>query len=210
MVPKDLFADLIKCTVAPYLKNDGFKKASLNFHKTHGDLYYVINFQCDTRNSYGQHRFYVNCGIHSYALDKILGQVRSKPPKYFECFFHARIEQITGSSNQWYDLNSGTDMEDVTICVMSDIQKLIKYLNTIDTTESLVEILLTGYGLMQYEETLRYLIKTGNMQRMADFAKKIYDVKPNVEGRWSFFENKVNTILSSEGFKYKLQDFVKT
>ena len=207
MIPKDLFEDLIKNIVAPYLKKEGLKKKALNFYKISGDIFYVINFQSDSRNSYFEHRFYVNCAVDSFELNRMLGNVNDDIPKYYDCFYDVRMNTITDTNIMYYELHADTNVEDFVISLMSEIKKVVRYFNTINSTESLVEILLNGFGLMRYEEVLLYLIKSGNMQRMNDYAKKLYAIKPTMGNRWPFFEKKVNDILATEGFAFKLEEF---
>ncbi|MBO9573977.1 MAG: hypothetical protein J7497_17450, partial [Chitinophagaceae bacterium] len=70
--------------------------------------------------------------------------------------------------------------------------------------------MITGQGMVKYEEVLRYIIRTNNLHRMGDYASKIYEVVPGLEERWpKFFKNKINQILKEEGVDKDLEDFRK-
>ena len=209
MHSKELFNDVIKNTVSPFLKKAGFKKNGLNYHRRQGNLCYIINFQNDTYNTHWRTRFYVNCGIHSYEVDDILQRPQKKDLKSDDCYFNKRIESITESFQQFYDLTEDSNIEDVIIYLMNDLQKLVKYYNTIDTTETLMELLLVNKGLQEYEEVLLYLIKTNKMHRMGDYAKKMFSLKTMLENRWDFFEKRVNIILSDSNITKRLEDYLE-
>jgi len=138
----------------------------------------------------------------------VLEKKLEKSPKVDSCFLYERIEALTGSGLKYHDMNAEANMEDVMIYLMSDLQKLIRYFNTVNSTEALIETLLTKRSLKQYEATLLYLIRTNKMHKMPEYASKLYDMKPVLDNRWVKFETKVNDILSSEGIDKKLQDYL--
>lgn len=206
MTPKDHFNHLINSTVAPYLKEAGYRKTALNFHRTAGDMYYVINFQND-RNSASQHNFFINVGIYSGAMQKAIGKPEISKPTYNDCFFDWRIEVITGSGNQKYTLTADTDMEEVTISVMSDIQHTVRFLNGINSADDLVDTLLARFTIVREQELLTYLIRTGQEHKFPLFARRILEFKPRLKERWTFLENRVNEVFADHGLANRIGDY---
>lgn len=204
----ELLAALIKDFVSPFLKKNGFTKKNLNYYKVNGDMSYLVNFQKDANNSHHNTRFYINCGIHSTVIDDLLGNPHPKVLDGVTCFFYDRINDITGSAYPYHELKEGVDMEDITISVMSDLEKTMRFFNGITNADTLLDILSTTRGLVRYTEVLTIILKTGQLEKMKGYAKKIYDVKPQLEDRWPRFEKKINDMISEAGLDKKLDDFV--
>ena len=208
MHAKEIFNTLIKGTVAPFLKRNGFQKKSLNFYRKKDGLLFMINFQNDTSNSHWNNRFFVNIGIHSPSVAKTLDPSAEIPAKIHLYLFSDRVNQITGSAYPFHELNEEANLEDTTIYLMSDLEKLMTFFNKITSDEALMDILIYTRGLYRYEEALLYIIRTGKMDKMKGYAQKIFAVKINVGDRWSFFENRINSILAQEGIEKSLVDYI--
>lgn len=71
---KEKFIQLIADTVKPLLKTNGFSKKGMNFYKRKDDLIFMFNFQNSQGNTFDQTKFYINCGIHSTKIDKVIGK----------------------------------------------------------------------------------------------------------------------------------------
>lgn len=208
MTPKEHFNHLIKSTVAPYFKSAGYRKTALNFHRTAGDMYYVINFQND-RNSAWHHQFFINVGIYSGVLQKAIGKPEVSNPTYNDCFFDWRIDEITGSGIKSYTLTADTEMEDVAISVMSDIQHTVRFLDGINSAEDMVDTLLARFTIVRHEELLIYLIHTSQEHKFPLFARRIMEFKPRLKERWAFFENLVNQVFVDHGLPNRITDYEK-
>jgi hypothetical protein len=99
-----LFDEIIKESIAPFLKKQGFRKQNLNFYKKESNVTFMFNFQKSTSNSVDFVRFYINCGIYSQDIIHTIGDPVLPNPKEYECLYNARIDRISGSNNKDFEL----------------------------------------------------------------------------------------------------------
>jgi hypothetical protein len=71
IVLQQLFNDMMKQDVKPFLSGHGFARKGPNFSKIGERLVYLFNFQKSSGNSADNIMFYVNCGIYSAELAEI-------------------------------------------------------------------------------------------------------------------------------------------
>ncbi len=71
---KEIFEEILKESVTPFLKKYGFKKQNYNFRKTENGLTYIINFQSSGYNSVDYATYYINCGIFCAEFESIVGE----------------------------------------------------------------------------------------------------------------------------------------
>ncbi|WP_409340443.1 DUF4304 domain-containing protein [Paenibacillus sp. MBLB4367] len=88
---QQLFNDMIKKDVKPFLSMRGFTKKNLNFNKITESLIYMFNFQKSSGNAADNVMFYVNCGIYAAELAQIQSREILTAPLEAECHFRARI-----------------------------------------------------------------------------------------------------------------------
>ncbi|MGF1636826.1 MAG: DUF4304 domain-containing protein, partial [Cyclobacteriaceae bacterium] len=70
---KEHFDDILRLTIAPALKEMGFKKKGQHFNRQINDIYQCFNIQKSKWNSYNESlSFTFNVGFYSELLDKIL------------------------------------------------------------------------------------------------------------------------------------------
>ncbi|WP_261376158.1 DUF4304 domain-containing protein [Brevibacillus brevis] len=110
---QQLFNDMIKQDVKPFLSKHGFAKKSLNFHKSTENLIYMFNFQKSAGNSADNVMFYVNCGIYAAELAQIQSREILTAPQEAECHFRARIGEIVETAPDRFSITPDTDMDDV-------------------------------------------------------------------------------------------------
>jgi hypothetical protein len=91
----EIFEEILKESVTPFLKKHGYKKQNFNFRKTKNGLTYLINFQSSGYNSVDYAAYYVNCGIFCNEFESIVSEEFIANPKEVDCLFRQRMEQIT-------------------------------------------------------------------------------------------------------------------
>ena len=91
---QQIFNELIKQDIKPFLIKLGFKKKGLNFYRTTENLIYLINFQKSSGNTADTMMFYVNCGIYAAELAQIQSREILTAPKEAECHFRARMGKL--------------------------------------------------------------------------------------------------------------------
>jgi hypothetical protein len=190
----ELFNQLITEKVNPYLKSEGFKKKGLSFYKRTGDLIYLFNFQNSRGNSAEQATFYINCGIHSTIVDKVLGAKEKPEPKEYECYFRKRISALTNSSNDDFSIDKKTSIEKIATDVLKELATSIQFFNAINSTVELTDLMIERNGLNNYSKLFEYLLKTKDDTRLIILAKKLFS-DFGTDDRWAIFEDVLNNLL---------------
>lgn len=195
---KELFNEIISNVIKPLLKRDGYHKKGLNFYKKSEDLIFLLNIQKSHGNSSDNVHFYINCGIHSSKIDELLGKGELLEPKEYETHFCQRISSLVNSIEDGYTINAETNIEKLKSEIISDIQTVIDFFETIQFTNHLVELMIQKNGLHNYEQLFTYLTLTNNTEGRKIYVKQLYD-RFGQENRWSIFEKNMNDILKKHG-----------
>jgi hypothetical protein len=116
-----IFDEMMKESISPYLKNQGFKKQNLNFYRQESDLKYLFNFQKNQYNSVDYVGFFINCGIYSEQIMSVIGEPVLLNPKEYECHFNNRINHLSGSENQQFDIYNSFEKEEMTKTVIGEL-----------------------------------------------------------------------------------------
>lgn len=191
--------NFISTEVAPFLKEQDYKRQGLRFYKTTESLIYSISFQCSSGNLSGQHEmFYINCGIYAPEIEIEQGKAPKKQPKETEWHYRKRLEKITKCPNDRFAINSSCDNIELGKVVRLELQKVQAFYDRVTDTSILCEIaeitnnddLLVYYlAKKQYKDVERYLIMQKNQ-----FGK---------EERWENIEQRLQTTCSLFGYKIK-------
>ena len=190
---KEHFEELIKTTVKPLLEEYGYSKKSLNFYKRRDDLIFVFNFQNSRGNSYLETSFFVNCGIHSTLIDKVIGKTELLEPKEFECYFRQRISSLTNPTSDGYIITKDTDLPLLTLSISNDLKTVLYLFEKIISTSDLVNLMIERNGLNNYKELFEYLLLT-NDERLKVFVKEFHRIF-GTDNRWSRFESNLTVLL---------------
>jgi Domain of unknown function (DUF4304) len=191
---KEIFEEILKESLNPFLKKHGFKKRNLNFYQRRDDLVFVINFQKGKWNSHEAVDFFINCGIYSNVLAQTIGQkIFEFPPTHF-CHFDRRIEAITGSNKCWFSILPETKIEVITGEVIEQLKLLVRYYGAIKTNDDFINLCIEENYLFNYDEMFKYLAINKDEKRIKIYRDRILSKLENDE-RLSYFETKINEII---------------
>ncbi|MBZ4190438.1 DUF4304 domain-containing protein [Niabella beijingensis] len=191
---KERFKQLISETAKLLLKEKGFVKKGLNFYRTNSDLVFLFNFQLSQGNHPGQLRFYINCGIHSAAIDRAIAVDRPEMVKEYECYFKSRISAITKAEKDGYIINEATEPAALAAKLMADLGTALQLFDSIGTTGDLVNLMIGQNKLNNYLELFEYLVRTTNRDGQVRYVKELHQDFGS-EKRWSIFEGKLNEVF---------------
>lgn len=143
---KQHFDNILKLTIAPALKEMGFKKKGQHFSRQVNDIYQCFNVQKSKWNSYNESlSFTFNIGFYSELLNNILrgNEVQTDYPNTTDCFIQGRLGSISHSRDHWYELSNRMKFESVNADVKYDIEKyLITLFNKHNSLENLKELVV--------------------------------------------------------------------
>lgn len=125
---KQQFDTLLKVTIAPALKQMGFKKKGLHFNKAVNNIFQCFNIQKDKWNSNESLSFTFNVGYYCGKINSVFQEtnVSISSPQINDCFIQGRISDLTHKKEQWYELGKTESFERVTSQVNNDIQVFLK------------------------------------------------------------------------------------
>jgi hypothetical protein len=194
-----LFDEIIKESIVPFLKKQGFKKQNLNFYKKEGDVIFMFNFQKNTNNSVDWMGFFINCGIYSQEVAQTIGEPVLPNPKEYQCLYNVRIDNISGSNNKDFELVSSDEKSksDMVIRVISELEAALYFYSSIKNHEGLVDMCIQE-GTYFWREFFQYLALKKDTKRIEQYAKKFGDNWRDDE-RQPFFEGEMNKILIENG-----------
>jgi hypothetical protein len=143
---KQHFDNILKLTIAPALKEMGFKKKGQHFSRQVNDIYQCFNVQKSKWNSYNESlSFTFNIGFYSELLNNILrgNEIQTDFPNTTDCFIQGRLGSISHSRDHWYELSNRMKFELVNANVKNDIERyLITLFNKHNSLENLKELVL--------------------------------------------------------------------
>jgi hypothetical protein len=189
------FDEIIKESIAPFLKKQGFKKQNLNFYKKEGDVIFMFNFQKNTYNSVDWMGFFINCGIYSQEVAQTIGEPVLPNPKEYQCLYNARIDNISGSKNKDFELVSSDEKSksDMAITIISELEAALNFYSTIKNHDDLVNLCVRE-GTYFLDKLFLYLALKKDTIRIAQYAKFYGDIYKGDE-RQQWFEDEINKIL---------------
>ncbi|WP_341280203.1 DUF4304 domain-containing protein [Paenibacillus sp. FSL H8-0537] len=199
---QQLFNDLIKQDVKPFLAQHGFTKKSLNFSKATEGLIYMFNFQKSSGNSADNVMFYVNCGIYAAELAQIQSKETLTEPKEAECHFRARIEGIARAVPARFSISPDTDRDELKKTLLSGLEEVIHFYDTMTSARSVVDYYISGPFLHLGEESFHLLLQSNDEAAAKKYLKALQE-KYGAENRWTIFENKYEAIFNKYGVEVK-------
>ncbi|WP_214629261.1 DUF4304 domain-containing protein [Paenibacillus agaridevorans] len=198
---QQLFNDLIKQDVKPFLSKHGFTKKSLYFSKVTESLIYMFNFQKSSGNSADNVMFYVNCGIYAAELAQIQSRAILTAPQEAECHFRARIGEIAESAPDRFAITPDTNMDDLRKTLLSGLEEVIHFYNTMTSARSIVDYYTSGPFLHLGEESFHLLLRSNDLAAAKHYLKALQE-KYGTEKRWAIFENKYEAIFNKYGVEF--------
>jgi hypothetical protein len=205
---KEIFEEILKESVNPFLKKHGYKRQGMNFRKTENGLTYVLNFQSSGYNSVDYAAYYINCGIYCDEFENIVGEAFIANPREVDCLFRERIERITESGKQQIEIIESSESGKVVIAnlLLSELEKVILFFEKTKTVDELVTLCIEKHTFY-YEKIFKYLCLKKDMIRL-DIIFQKFGENFKDDDRYMFFEKRLNDILVENGvgkMKFKTQ-----
>lgn len=205
---KEKFNQLIEEVVKPLLKENGFAKKGMSFYKRNADLIFLLNVQNSHGNSSEQTKFYINCGIHSTVIDKVIGRSELVEPKEYECYFKDRISSLINAVDDGYLITKDTDLENLSLTLQQDLKAVMLLYDNINRTSDLTDLMINKNGLNNYQELFEYLLLTNNQADAKRFVKNLHDTFGQ-QRRWTIFEDNLSELLRKNKRKETIADLLR-
>ncbi|MBG9940942.1 DUF4304 domain-containing protein [Brevibacillus formosus] len=198
---QQLFTDMIKQDVKPFLSNRGFAKKGLNFTKKTESLIYMFHFQKSAGNAADHVMFYVNCGIYAVELAQIQSRAILTAPQEAECHFRARMREIVESVPDRFSITPDTNMDDVRVTLLNGLDEVIHFYDTMTSARSIVDYYTSGPFLHLGEESFHLLLQSNDVVAAKHYLNALQE-KHGTEKRWTIFENKYKAIFHKYGVEF--------
>jgi Domain of unknown function (DUF4304) len=196
---KEIFEEILKESITPQLKKEGYKKQRYNYRKTEKGLTYLINFQSSGYNNIDYTSYYINCGIYSNEFENIVGEKIIASPKEYDCLFNQRLEQITNWNKTYIEIieSSLEGKQRIANELVIELEKLILIFNTITSIEDLTKLCLRE-GTFFDEKLLTYFCIKKDLESIETLFDRYAETFKD-DDRYIFFENKLNDTLRKYG-----------
>ena len=202
---KQLFDEMMKTEITPFLKNYGYKKIKQYFYKTDDDLIFIIHFNLSSRNGWGKTRFYIYGTIYSKEIDRIIGKPELPEPKNDEPHYNLKDEYFPKSG---YDIEEGTDIKKMALEIKNGLECEDRFFKTIKTTNELIGLMVLENYLHKYMEIFTYLLLKNENKKLKEYIKRLYD-KFGKENRWKILEEKLNKILLENNINKNIIEIIE-
>lgn len=141
MQAKEIIQSIVRCELAPALKQAGFKKSGLTFTRRHGSTGHLIQIQLSSWNQGSVGAFYVNVGVMFDQMFPV-ERIPDAHPKYDDCQFMTRLEQLVPDAPVQWPVDSDTSVLDVSKHLAACVRKIVE---TLDGVTSLADFEGTGW-----------------------------------------------------------------
>jgi hypothetical protein len=197
----EVFGEILKESVNPFLKKYGYKRQAMNFRKTENGLMYIVNFQASGYNSVDYAAYYINCGIYCDEFERLVGEAILPNPKEVDCLFRERIERITQSGKQQIEIIESSEAGKIQVAnqLLSELEKVISFFEKTKTIGDLVSLCIERHTFY-YEKIFKYLCLKKDMIQLEIFFQKFGEIFKDDE-RYIFFESRLNDILVENGIE---------
>lgn len=138
---KEIIQSIVRCDLAPALKQAGFKKSALTFTRRLGSTGQFIQIQLSSWNQGSVGSFYVNVGVMFDEMC-LVEAIPHAHPKYDDCQFMVRLEQIMPDAPVQWPVDSGTSVVEVSKHLAACVNKIVATLNGV---ASLADFESTGW-----------------------------------------------------------------
>lgn len=140
---RDYINEIVKKGVAPTLKSNGFRKQGLHFARRNGSVSHYLNIQLSSWNCGSDGGFYINAGVAFDDLYSHFGELPPKFPKYENCQFLVRMEQLNPQLPQQFRVDDSTDLDALASTVAKEI--LDTFVKPLERVNSLQSFAKTGW-----------------------------------------------------------------
>jgi Domain of unknown function (DUF4304) len=201
-----IFDEIIKESVAPFLKLHGFKKRRLDFYKRENGLVFLINFQKASYNSWDDVMFFINCGIYSETFAEVTSREIIPFPKSYDCLFERRMEAITGLNKTYFRLQDAAQKILMTTEIVEHLEKVLVFYRPFSSLDSLIDHCIEHNGLHRHEKIFRYLSIQKDNTRIALYMDRFVSYLVDDEERKAMFVERIKVILKLEALGRKIKN----
>jgi Domain of unknown function (DUF4304) len=196
---KEIFEEILKESISPLLKKEGFKKQHYNYRKTENGLIYLINFQSSGYNNVDYASYYINCGIYCNDFETLVSEKIITSPKEYDCLFNQRLVQITNWDKTNIEIIESSDVGKKRIAdeLIREMEKLIVFFNTITSLEDLSELCLEK-GTSFNDKLLSYFCIKKDLESIETLFDRFAEIFKD-DDRYIFFESRLNDTLRKYG-----------
>lgn len=140
---RDAINEVVKRGLAPALKAQGFKKNATHFARRQGAVMHYLNVQSSQWNYGSEGGFYINAGVAFDELCVIDGKAPPVFPKYFDCQFMVRLEQLDTTLPAQFRVDDTTDLDAMAAHLASRV--LVSFVEPLNGVDSLKSFGKTGW-----------------------------------------------------------------
>jgi hypothetical protein len=158
MLAKEIIHSIVRCELAPALKQAGFKKSGLTFTRRLGSTGQFIQIQLSSWNQGPVGSFYVNVGVMFDQMCPVEA-VTDAHPKYDDCQFMTRLEQLLPDAPVQWPVDSDTPVPEVSKRLAACVKEIVQ---TLDGVASLADFESTGWvGAIPWSFPARFAYALG-------------------------------------------------
>jgi hypothetical protein len=136
---REIITDVVSRGAAPVAKAAGFRKSRLTFHRRHGQVVQVVNFQLSQYNFADAGSSFVNVGVAFDSLWQLDRKEISQRPKEYECHYRSRWEHLLPNAPAEIEVTSHTDVQQTADAIRSHFTELVTLLDPVRSPESFLE-----------------------------------------------------------------------
>lgn len=119
MKPSSLVDRVVGIELLRSLRSLGFKKQGRTFRRERQAAVQVINVQSSAWNFADRASFTVNLGLYFPAVAQALGEEPDRVPLEHSCHLRARIGDLLGGADIWWEVRSDDDPSDASSALSS-------------------------------------------------------------------------------------------
>ena len=190
---------LIAEHIKPFLQQAGFAKYGMTFHRTRGDIIDVINFQSDKWNGFGNHTYYINCGMDSLRFQMETTGRQNRRPHYSAYLYHDRIEDFAGGDYQYVVAKNYrvADLEKMAEELLLRLQKVLAFYAQATSVDDLIDLSIERNGLKEYEEICYYLTQHHDKVRLVRYIRDLHSRFSKTDDRWPIFADAIHAVVGN-------------
>lgn len=121
---RETIQEAVNLGLVPMLKKHGFRKTGLNFARRHGAAAHYLNVQLSSWNQGPQGSFYLNAGLMFDEICRHYGKEPPQLPKYGDCQFMVRMEDLDPSLPSQFPVDESTDVDAMARSVCDAVEKV--------------------------------------------------------------------------------------
>ncbi|WP_422661468.1 DUF4304 domain-containing protein [Paenibacillus sp. EC2-1] len=142
MTMQDVLKEVIKRTIAPLFKVEGFKKQGNNFAHVCSNFSTTVNIQSSKWNTHDEVEFFFNTGIY---IEQLFGTVHRYPkpsfPMEVNSVLRIRGTELTKNDN-WYRLTTDTNVDQLKQVIMKDITDyILPHLRQFESINDVIKVM---------------------------------------------------------------------